>query len=353
MLTLVLALLYLAGSSMMFSLLDISFFPKAEQPNLMIQASLPEGASLDKTDEVARYIEQVLDTLQEVRYYATNVGHGNPQIYYNVFPRRQDIRYAEIYVELYEFEPEAFALTLARLREEFDLYPGARIRVKEFEQGIPYDAPVQIFLTGDDLEVLREISSDVEGFIREQPGAVNVENQFVKTNTELLFRINKEKANMLGVPVIEIDRTIRTAVAGIGISKFRDKEGEEYEIFLKMQHEGDLKVENLDRVYVSSLSGKQIPLKQFVDIQLQQVPSSISRFHMERTAELLADVRSGYTLDEVMDPILKRLEEYALPAGYQYTVSGELEGRTEAFGGMNNAILIAIISILASSGSAI
>ncbi len=145
----------------------------------------------------------------------------------------------------------------------------------------------------------------MEGFIREQPGAINVENQFVKTNTELLFRINKEKANMLGVPVIEIDRTIRTAVAGIGISKFRDKEGEEYEIFLKMKHEGDLKVEDLDRVYVSSLSGKQIPLKQFVDMELQQVPSSISRFHMERTAELLADVRSGYTLDEVMDPILE------------------------------------------------
>ncbi len=66
--------------------------------------------------------------------------------------------------------------------------------------------------------------------IREQPGAINMENQFVKTNTELLFEINKEKANMLGVPVIEIDRTIRTAVAGIGNFKFRDKEGEEYEI---------------------------------------------------------------------------------------------------------------------------
>ena len=52
----------------------------------------------------------------------------NPQIYYNVIVRRQDIRYAEIYVELYEFEPEAFAGTLARLRQEFDQFPGARIR---------------------------------------------------------------------------------------------------------------------------------------------------------------------------------------------------------------------------------
>jgi multidrug efflux pump subunit AcrB len=347
LLTLVLALLYLAGSSMMFSLLDISFFPKAEQPNLMIQASLPEGASLDKTDEVASYIERVLDTLPEVRYYATNVGHGNPQIYYNVFPRRQDIRYAEIYVELYEFEPEAFAGTLACLRQEFDQYPGARIRVKEFEQGIPYDAPVQIFLTGEDLGVLEDISTDVEGIIREQPGAINVENQFVKTNTELLFRINREKANMLGVPVIEIDRTIRTAVAGIGISKFRDKEGEEYEILLKMKNDGNFTPADLDRIYVSSLSGKQIPLKQFVDLELQQVPSSISRFDLERTAELLADVRSGIPLDEVMDPILASLEDYPMPEGYSYTIGGELESRSEAFGGMTNAVIIAVISILA------
>jgi len=347
LLTLVFALLYLLGSSLMFSQIDISFFPKAEQPNLMIQASLPEGSSLEKTDEVARYMEGVLDAFPEVRYYATNVGRGNPQIYYNVFPRRQDIRYAEIYVELYEFEPEAFAATLARLRQEFDHFPGARIRVKEFEQGIPYDAPIQIFLTGEDLELLGDISSDVEDMIRQQPGAINIENQFVKTNTELLFKINKQKANMLGVPVIEIDRTIRTAVAGIGISKFRDKDGEEYEIILKMKTDGELAVEDLDRVYVSSLSGKQIPLKQFVDLELQQVPSSISRFDMERTAELLADVRSGIPLDEVMDPILDGLENYPMPEGYSYTIGGELESRSDAFGGMTNAVLIAVISILA------
>jgi multidrug efflux pump subunit AcrB len=347
LLTLLLAFLYLGGSSLMFRYVDVSFFPKAEQPNLMIQASLPEGSSLEKTDEVARYIEGVLDTLPEVRYYATNVGQGNPQIYYNVFPRRQDIRYAEIYVELYGFEPEAFARTLDRLRKEFDPYPGARIRVKEFEQGVPYDAPVQIFLTGDDMDVLREISSDVEEFIREQPGAINVENQFVKTNTELLFRINKEKANMLGVAVIEIDRTIRTAIAGIGVSKYRDKEGEEYEIILRMRQEGEFSLDDLNQVYVSSLSGKQIPLRQFVDVELQQVPSSISRFDMERTAELLADVRSGYTLDDVMDPVLSRLEQYPMPEGYSYTIGGELESRSDAFGGMTNAIIIAVISILA------
>ena len=344
-LTLLLAMLYLVGSSWMFQYLGISFFPKAQQPNLMIRATLPEGSNLDRTDQVARYMESVLDTMPEVKNYATNVGHGNPRIYYNVLSRNFDKRYAEIYVELYGYEETAFAETLRKLRKEFDQFPGARIRVKEFEQGVPFSAPIEINLTGDDLDVLREISSDVEGFIRDQPGAINIENQFVKTNTELLFEINKEKANMLGVPVIEIDRTIRTAVAGIGVSKFRDKSGEEYNIILRMDHGDAFGVEDLDQIYVSSLSGRQIQMKQFVNLKLQQVPSSISRFDMERTAEILADVRSGYTLDEIMDPVLKKLEQYSMPEGYSYAIGGELESRSESFGGMTNAILIAIVSI--------
>ena len=345
-LSMLFAFLFLIGSLAMFRNVGISFFPKAEQANLMIQATLPEGSSLDRTDRVAHHIESVLDSMPEVRYYAANVGHGNPRIYYNVFPKRHDKAYAEIYVQLYKYDSELFAGTIERLRNTFDTYPGARIRVKEFEQGPPFDAPIQIYLNGEDLEVLREISSDVEAMIRQEPGAINIENQFVKTNTELLLDINKEKANMLGVPVVEIDRTIRTAVAGMQVSSFRDPSGEDYPVVLKMDRDEKFGEEELERIYVSSLSGRQHQLKQFVDMKLQQAPSSISRYDMERTAEILSDVKSGYTLDEVMDPVLEKLEQYPMPAGYSYTLAGEYEERNEAFGGVTNAVIIAIISIL-------
>lgn len=338
--------IFLVISLAMFRFVGISFFPKAEQPNLMIQASLPEGSSLQRTDQVARNLESVLDTMSEVQYYATNVGHGNPRIYYNVFPKRFDKSYAEIYVQLYNYDSEEFTEFVERLRNTFDGYPGARISVKEFEQGPPYDAPVQIYLIGEDLEVLRGISADVERMLEEQPGAINIENKFVKTKTELFLDINKEKANMLGVPVLEIDRTIRTAVAGMTVSSFRDPSGEEHQVVLKMENGSKFGEEELERIYVSSLSGKQHQLKQFVDIRFQQAPSSISRYDMERTAEILADVKSGYTLDEVMDPILEKLERYPMPSGYSYTIAGELEGRNDAFGGVANAVLIAIISIV-------
>jgi multidrug efflux pump subunit AcrB len=46
-----------------------------------------------------------------------------------------------------------------------------------------------------------------------------------------------------------------------------------------------------------------------------------------------------------MDPVLKQLEEYPMPAGYSYTIGGELETRSDSFGGMANAVVIAIVSI--------
>ena len=346
-LVLVLATLYLGGSAWMFRYIGISFFPKAEQPNLMIQATLPEGSNLGRTDRVARQIEAVLDTMPEVKSYAVNVGHGNPRIYYNMFTRRHDKRYTELYVEVYDDDPEVFARTVQKLRTALEHYPGARISVKEFEQGPPYDAPIQIFLTGDDLDMLRELSAGIESMIREQPGAINIENQFVKTNTELFFDINKEKANMLGVPVIEIDRVIRTVVTGLDIGSFRDAQGDQFDMILKMNGDGEFAPEDLDRVYVSSLSGRQIPIRQFVNLEMRQVPSSISRFDLERAAEILAEVHPDYTLDEVMDPVLAQLEDYPLPSGFSYHIGGELEGRDDAFGGMNNAVIIALISIFA------
>ncbi len=346
-LVIVIAVALLAGSGYFFTYIGISFFPKAEQANLMIRAKLPEGSSLERTDEVARHIESVLDTLPEIKYYASNVGHGNPRIYYNVFPRGFDKAIAEFYVELYEFEPEAFEMTLQQLRNTFRQYAGAMISVREFEQGPPYESAIQVYVTGDELDQLRRISADVEEMLSKKPGVINLENLFVKTNTELLFDINRDKANAYGVPVVEIDRTIRTAIAGMDIADFRDASGDQYDIMLRMNGTGSFSMADLDRIYVASLSGRQIPMNQFVDARLQQSSSMISRYNLERTAQVVADVAAGYNLDDIMDPVIEALDDYPFPEGFAYSIGGELEGRQEAFGGMANAIMIAILTIFA------
>jgi multidrug efflux pump subunit AcrB len=344
---LTIAVLALAGAGLLFSTLKTSFFPKAEKPQFMIRIKTSEGSSIDKANEVAMYVESVLDTLPEVKHYAANVGHGNPRIYYNMFPKLDDKSFAEIYVELKEFNVKQFDALVERLRKFFSDYPGAQINIKEFEQGAPIEAPLTIKLTGKEIPVLKRISKDVESFVRASDGPVNIDNPLNKVSTDLYFNINRDKASMLGVPVVEIDRTIRTSITGATVSKFRDNEGKEYNIVLRLPYQEKIMLEDLDRIFVTSLTGRAIPLKQLANVELKEGTGIITHFDMDRNATVTADIRKGVSLDEVIAKLDEKLRNYPWPEGYSYTFTGEKESREESFGGIFKAAIFALIAIFA------
>ncbi|TSA25661.1 MAG: efflux RND transporter permease subunit [Bacteroidetes bacterium] len=346
-LTLSVAIVVFLFSLYMFQYVGLSFFPKAEKPQFLIQINLPDGSNLDKTNQVAIHVESVLDSIPEVKYYTTNVGHGNPRIYYNIFEKNYAKNFAEIFVQLDRYDPEEFDALITRLRAELSDYPGARINVKEFEQGHPIEAPVMVYLTGENLDLLEKISGDVEEMIAARPGVINVENELSRKQMDIRVEINKEKASLYGVPIVEIDKTVRTAVNGMTVSRFRDDEGKEYNIVLRMPSGDQITASDFDRIFVRSYTGHMIPLKQLASIAFTQSPSMIQRFDLERTALVKADLKKGANLDEVMEPVIRQLKSYPFPNGYKYVISGELESRGESFGGMQIAIIIAMISIFA------
>ncbi len=346
-LIILLCVLAMSGAGVLFKFVGVSFFPKAEKPQFMIRINTSEGSSIEKANEVAMYVESVLDTMPEIRHYAANIGHGNPRIYYNIFPKQNDKSFAEIYVELKEFEPEQFDAIITRLRELFSLYPGAQINIKEFEQGAPIEAPLTIKITGKEIPDLKRMSVDVENMVRAATGAVNIDNQLNKVATDLYFNINRDKASMLGVPIFEIDRTIRTSITGMAISKFRDAEGKEYNIVLRLPFTQKIKLEDLDKIYVTAVTGRSIPLKQLATVEFKEAPGIITHFDMDRSATVTADIMKGHTLDEVIARLEQKLSVYPWPDGYSYTFTGELESREESFGGIMRASLIALIAIFA------
>ncbi len=346
-LVITISILLFAGSMGVFKLVGVSFFPKAEKPQFMIRIQTPEGTNIQKADEVARMVEEILDTLPGVKNYASNVGHGNPRIYYNIFPKRLASNFAEIFVELEEYEVEEFDAMISELREVFGNFTGARINLKEFEQGSPVEAPLTIKVLGANMDLLKEICSDFEVMVRQETGLVNIENSLDRSSTDFYVHINREKASMLGVPVYEIDRTIRTAVTGLAISEFRDQEGNEYNIVLRLPFEEKPRLEDFDRIFVNSLSGRQIPLKQLASLELREAPGIITHFDMDRNGTITADLKKDYSLDEIVARLNEKFADYSLPADYHYTFTGELENREESFGGMMRAGIIAAIAIFA------
>lgn len=343
----VIAIIVFVASLSLFPLVGVSFFPKAEKPQFIINVDTPEGTNLLRTDEVTRYIESVLNQKDLVKHYAVNIGHGNPRIYYNVIPRRNASTYAQFFITLKERNLEAFNMLIHDLRKEFKEYPGAKIEVKEFKQGPPVEAPIAIRVLGDNLSVLKDISKDIEKIIQSTAGTVNINNPLSTSKTDLHVNINRDKAGFLGVPLVDIDRTVRASVAGLPVSTFRDADGKEYNIVIRLPFTGKIEYRDLDKIYVASVTGAQIPLRQIASIEFKASPMRINHYKLERNVTVTADVQSNFSVDNVTKEIIVELDNYNWPKGYRYNIGGELESREESFGGMAKAVVVAIIGILA------
>ena len=334
------------GSLMLFPYVGVSFFPKAEKPQFRITIDLPKGQNIDATNEAVQYVESVLAQKEEIKYYASNVGHGNPRIYYNIFPSNYSATTGELLVLLKSYDPDNFYRLLDELRAEFSSYIQARINVREFVQGPPTEAPIAIKIYGDDLDLLEAYAKQVEGIMQKNPSAINVENPLATKSTDLYFNVNRDKAMMLGVPTFAVDKTIRTFVNGSKVATFRDNNAEEYDMVMRYNFDEVFQLNDFENIHVQSLNGRFIPLRQLATMEFAEAPSIISHLNTDRVATLLADVANDRTLDDVAAELSAEINQLNWEEGYTYEFKGEMESREESFGGLGVASIIALILIL-------
>ncbi|HEV2479354.1 MAG TPA: efflux RND transporter permease subunit [Puia sp.] len=346
--TLLVALVIFAGSLALIPRVGFSVFPASEKPMFLINIQAPLGTSLTATDSISRYVERHIDHLPELKNYTTNVGRGNPRIYYNVIPQNEVSNYAQIFVQLNGTPSFRKKQMIDSLRQVFKDYAGAKIEVKDFEQGPPIEAPIAIRVFSEDLDTLRSLAFRVEDLLKKTDGTIYVNNDLTTLKTDIKVNVNKEKAGILGVPVNEIDRTVRLAIAGLDVGKFRkdDDKDDDYNINVCLPHGPHSTLDALNKVYVDSYTGVAVPLSEVASIQFQSSPTSINHYDKDRFTTVTAFVRNGYNTTQVTQGILQKLDKMSFPAGASYKAAGEVESKQESFGGLGPIILITIFGIL-------
>ncbi len=327
--------------------IGFSLFPKSEKPMFIITLETPEGTALSATDGTTRIVEEVLKRHEEVKYVTTNVGRGNPRIYYNVIQRSESANYAEFFVQLHPVSPDQKGDLVDRLREELKDIPNAKVQVKDFEQGPNTEAPIALRIFGEDLDTLKKVAFDVEQILRSTPGTMYIENPLLNRRTDLRVRVNKQKAGMMGVSVTDINRTIRLAIAGIEVGSFKDEDGDDYSISVSLPKPGKAADQQIfSSVYIPSVTGASIPLNQLAELQFESEATQIRHYDKERYVTVSAYVRSDYLVDDVYSSVLARMGEYHMPEKFRYTAAGEIEAREESFGGLDTVILITMFGFL-------
>ncbi|MDX1941901.1 MAG: efflux RND transporter permease subunit [Saprospiraceae bacterium] len=344
--TLVFAVLIFVGSLALIPAVGFSLFPASDRPMFLINVETPQGTNLYETDRVVRDVEKKLAEKELIKYYASNVGRGNPRVYYNVISNEEAENIGQIFIQLHEVELTEKEAFIDELRKEFKYYPNAKIVVQNFEQGPPIEAPIAIRVFGENLDTLRAVAAEIEDMIANTNGTIYVTNPLKTQKTDLAVNINKEKAAALGLPIAEIDRTVRMGIAGLDIGKFRNEAGDEYDILVTLPKAGkgqDMSV--FDKLYVNNLAGTALPLRQVADVEFKTSTNTIRHFDKERYVTVTALVQTGYLTSEINAELTEKLANFDFPEGFSYKVAGEVESQEDSFAGIGIIILITVFGL--------
>jgi multidrug efflux pump subunit AcrB len=347
------ATLVLAGSIFfvslsLFPVIGFSLFPSSEKPQFLVNITTPLQSNLSNTDTLVRQVEQEVGKIPELRNFATNVGKGNPRIYYNEIPENERSDYGQLFVQL---EPETSAPRkleiIQTLQGSFAKIIGAKVEVKNFEQGPPVTAPIEIRVVGENLDTLRSLASKVESLLKQTPGTIYVNNPVANLKTDIRVDIQKEKARQLGIATADIDQTVRLALAGLNLGSFTDPKGNERSILLTTPKENRATLETFEPIYIYNNQGKGIPLSQIADLKFESSTLTIDHYNKNRSVSVSSFVDANNLTDRVLGEVIAKLDQIPLPEGYQLTLGGEYETKQESFAGFNTIIIITAFLFIA------
>ena len=343
----ILALLFTAFSVSLFPKIGVSFFPTADKPLLLIDVDGPKGAAIEYTRKSTDYVESLIDTMDLVENYSTSVGNSNPQVYYNRIPRNFIKSHGQVLANLNEWQPESFYKTIAYLRDKFKDWPAAEITVEELKNGAPVEAPIEIRVFGEDLNVLKQLASEVELILKGTSDVININNPLTRNKTELTFNLDKAKAGLLGVTELDFDRTIRASFNGLVIDKTTLSDDETYQIVLQMPFDEAPSIEDFYKIYIGSQLGRQMPLHHISDIEFSSSAAEYSHYDGDRYVAVTGSVIDlDQTIAKTLE-VIDDLDQMTWPDGYHYVAGGEYEEQQATFGSLGVILVLAMIAIFA------
>jgi multidrug efflux pump subunit AcrB len=320
--------------------LGVQMFPPLERDQYTLEITLPNAYTLEATAQTAGAIANLLAEEPSVSSYAYIVGSGFPKYYMTFLPAAQSTGKANFLVngDRAAAEDVAERLSLA--------IPDAVVREHSLEFNMPQTYPVQIRISGTDIDTLLTLANLTEDKVSEVKGVRRTELDYGQKTSELLLRLQREKAALVGLSEYDVARTVRMVVNGLEVAELKqtDLNKEALPVILQMTEADRGSREALDRIFVTSqITGEHVPLRQVTEITTETSLGRIVRRDRERTVTVGVIPQDNQGIETLIFGLKSALVDLELPEGYTLSYGGENEFTRETIGSM---ILPAVLAVL-------
>lgn len=323
--------------------LGAEFFPESDPARIYIRANAPQGTNAEATNDMVLKFEEATKGEDDIKLILGEVGGGVATI--------KDsggtvTHLGRLTVEFIDFNKrnESSITIMNRIRDRLGIFPGAEVVLEKETMGPPTGDPISIEISGPDVNILGDMAAKIKDIIRPITGLVDLKDDYIKSKPELRVDIDREKAALLGLSTASIASTIRSAMYGLEVGKYREGE-DEYDIKVRLPLEQRKSIDDIKNLRIALSTGEYVPISTVADIKLGAGFGRISRVNFKRVVTVTANV-DGRSSIEVLKDVNSKLSNFEIPAGYKINYTGEKEDQDEAVAFLSKAFSIAIFLIL-------
>lgn len=338
---------------LLVKVVGMEFFSPADEGRFTISIETPVGSSLEMTDERALEVEAVvtrnLPAEYLVHYYSrTGKVSGMAQT------SSAGTNLAEMGITLVDKKERSDSVNdiINALRPHLAKIHSVKISTAAAQEGGRGEAPIQVEITGHDLDELRRLADEVVQMMKEIPGASDVDQSYRSGQPEVRIEPDLKKIGRHHLTVRDLAMTLRGYVEGIKVSQFRDR-GEDYDIRVQLKGAQRDRVEDVEAMFIKSpATGRMIPVSSLGRIRHESGPTVINRKDRRRLITVSAQLTGQRPLGAIQSEIERRLEEEIdVPEGIDIYMAGEMEMMEKNFAELFKAMATAsVLTFLCVAG---
>jgi len=301
------------------------FFPASDRPELTVDMTLRQNASIHATEEQVKRLEAMLKGDPDVDHYSTYVGRGAIRFILTLNAQLANPFFAQFVIVARNIGArERLEVKLEKILSE--QFPGVVARVSPLELGPPVGWPLQYRVTGPDKDEVSKIALGLAGVVGADPRTRHVNFDWMEPARQIRVHINQDEARQLGISSRALAGALNAAVTGTAVTQVRDG------IYLvnvvaRAIDEQRVSFETLSSLQVPTPSGRMVPLSQFSTFVEDQEFPLVWRRDRVPTLTVRADVVKGVLPDTVVGALAPRIAGFAssLPRQYKIETGGLYE----------------------------
>ncbi len=334
------AVVFFASMSTL-SVIGTEFVPQEDRGEFAVNVEVPAGTAFEQTVAYVETVEAVVKQVPEVKQIFTTVGFEGSPLKASLRVKTGKKR-----------ERERGIVALKEdVRSRLKQIPLLKMTVAdpEFMQGAPTQAPLSVYLRGDDMPELLRLNEEVVQKVKAVPGAVDVDSTLETGQPEMVADVKRNLAADLGFDVGSIAMQLRGMVEGVVPTRLREDD-KEYDIRVRLAPEFRNDFETIARTPLYSPTGAVVRTRDIVELKPEVGPAAIEREARRRQAKINIEL-SNRSLGEVTADVGKVMEGIQLPPNFEWGFAGDVEMMQESAAAMGLALLLAcafIYIVLAS-----